>query len=56
MTKEHYISFVSYVSFDRVLTVKLYPEQGAELRIPQMRRGKMYYYCSEHGLFEIKAD
>ena len=54
MTKEHYISFVAYVRFDRVLTVKLYPEQGRELRFPQMRGGKMYYYCNTHGLFELK--
>ena len=54
MTKEHYISFVSYVRFDRVLIVKLYPEQEAELRFPQMRGGKMYYYCNAHGLFELK--
>ncbi len=54
MTKEHYISFVSYVRFDRVLTVKLYPEQGGELRFPRMRGGKMYYYCSKDGLFELK--
>lgn len=54
MTKEHYISFVAYVRFDRVLIVKLYPEQDGELRFPQMRGGKMYYYCNEHGLFEIK--
>lgn len=54
MAKEHYISFVSYVRFDRVLIVKLYPEQGGELRFPQMRGGKMYYYCSNHGLFEVK--
>lgn len=54
MTKEHYISFVSYVRFDRVLTVRLYPEQSGELRFPQMRGGKMYYYCNVHGLFEIK--
>ncbi len=54
MTKEHYISFISYVRFDRVLTVRLYPEQGGELRFPQMRGGKMYYYCNTHGLFELK--
>ena len=54
MAKEHYISFVSYVRFDRVLTVKLYHEQGGELRFPQIRGGKMYYYCNNHGLFELK--
>ena len=54
MSKEHYISFFSYVRFDRVLTLKLYPEQGGEIRFPVMRGGKMYYFCSNHGLFEIK--
>lgn len=54
MTKEHYISFFSYVRFDRTLMIKLYPEQGAEVRFPQMRGGKMYYYCNRDGLFEIK--
>ena len=54
MEKAHYISFVSYVRFDRVLTVKLYPEQGGEIRIPQMRGGKLYYYCSVHGLYELE--
>ena len=54
MEKEHYISFFSYVRFDRVLTLRLYPEQSGELRFPHMRGGKMYYYCSSHGLFEIK--
>ena len=54
MTKEHYISYVSYVWFDRILTVRLYPEQGSEVRIPVMRGGKLYYYCTEHGLFMKK--
>ena len=54
MTKEHYISFVSYVRFDRVLTIRLYPEQNSEVRFPQMRGGKLYYYCNKHGLFEVK--
>ena len=52
MTKEHYISFVSYVSYDRVLTVRLYPEQDSAVRFPKMHGGKLYYFCSNHGLFE----
>ena len=55
MTKEHYIKFVAYVSFDRVLTVRLYPEQNPSVRFPVMRGGKLYYYCSTHGLFEYKC-
>ena len=54
MTKGHYISFVSYVRFDRVLTVRLYPEQDATVRFPKMYGGKLYYYCNTHGLFELK--
>jgi DNA-binding XRE family transcriptional regulator/desulfoferrodoxin (superoxide reductase-like protein) len=54
MTKEHYIGFVAYVRFDRVLTIKLYPEQDATVRFPKMFGGKLYYYCNRHGLFEFK--
>ena len=54
MTKEHYISYVSYVSFDRVLTIKLYPEQECAVRFPKMYGGKLYYYCNKHGLFEYR--
>ncbi|GAB1475572.1 helix-turn-helix domain-containing protein [Bacillota bacterium] len=53
MKKEHYISFVAYVSYDKVLLVKLYPEQGSELRFPQMSGGKIYYYCSSHGFWVL---
>ncbi|KDR96458.1 Desulfoferrodoxin [Peptoclostridium litorale DSM 5388] len=51
MSKSHYISFVAYVMYDRVLLVKLYPEQNAEVRFPKMRGGKLYFYCSQHGLW-----
>ncbi|NLD47862.1 MAG: helix-turn-helix domain-containing protein [Clostridiaceae bacterium] len=51
MSKSHYISFVAYVAFDRVLFVKLYPEQGAELRFPKMYGGTLYFYCNKHGLW-----
>ena len=54
MTKQHYIGIVSYVRFDRVLTVALYPEQDCAVRIPKMYGGKIIYYCNEHGLFEYQ--
>ncbi len=54
MTKEHYISFVSYVRFDRVLTIKLYPEQDCAVRFSKMYGGKIYFYCNKHGLFEYQ--
>ena len=54
MTKTHYISFVALVGYDRVLLVKLYPEQNAEIRFPKMYGNKLFAYCNEHGLWEQK--
>ena len=55
MRKDHFIRFAAYVTIDRVLLVRLYPEQGGELRIPQIRGGgQLYLCCSRHGLFEVK--
>lgn len=54
MRKDHFIRFAAYVTMDRVLLVRLYPEQGGEFRIPQLRRdGKLYICCSQDGLFQI---
>lgn len=30
---------------------KLYPEQGGEVRIPRLYGGKIYFGCSQHGLW-----
>ncbi len=54
MEKTHYISFFAYVGMDRVLLIKLYPEQASELRFPKPRRGKLYYYCTQDGLWEVR--
>jgi len=35
MKKDHYISFISYVNYDRILLIKLYPEQNGEIRFPR---------------------
>lgn len=51
MSKTHYLNFIAYVGYDRMLLVRLYPEQGRELRIPQLRGGKLYFSCNKHGLF-----
>ncbi|MGI6037399.1 MAG: helix-turn-helix domain-containing protein [Limnochordia bacterium] len=50
MTKEHYLTFAALVAYDRVLLVKLYPEQAPEFRLPLFRRGKLYLHCNRHGL------
>lgn len=55
MTKTHYLSFLAYVTSDRVQLVKLYPEQEAAGRFPRSGVGRIYAYCNQHGLFEVKA-
>ena len=54
MTKEHFISFVAFVTSDRLQMVKLYPEGNAETRLQLRGRGGLYYYCNRHGLFRKK--
>lgn len=50
MTKEHFISFLAYVTSDRLQLVKLYPEGEAQCRFQMRGRGWLYLYCSRHGL------
>ncbi len=52
MTKEHYISFAAYVTYDSVTIKKLYPEQDAEFSFPFRKKGKVFVYCNRDGLFE----
>ena len=54
MTKTHYISFVAFVTSDRIQMVKLYPEGDAQTRLQLRGRGAVYYYCNQHGLFKKK--
>lgn len=55
MTKEHYISFIAYVTADRLQLVKLYPEGNAETRLNLRGRGVLYLYCNKHGLMRQKV-
>ena len=54
MTKSHYISFLAYVTCDRIQMVKLYPEGDAQTRFQLRGRGYLYYYCNRHGLYKKK--
>ena len=51
MTKEHFISFLAFVTCDRVQLVKFYPESEAQTRLQLRGRGRLYWYCNRHGLF-----
>ena len=58
MKKDHYISFAAYITNEKLLLVKLYPEQEASVRLPKLgalhKSGiHFYYFCSRHGLFAL---
>lgn len=52
MTKEHYISFIAYVTDSKTELVKLYPEYNAETRFFARGSGDIYFYCNRHGLYK----
>ena len=51
MTKEHYISFLAYVTSGTVEIAKLYPEQEISVRFRKKGHGYLYGYCNRHGMF-----
>ena len=54
MKKTHFISFIAYLTSDRVQFVKFYPEGNAETRLQLRGRGYLYIYCNKHGLMKKK--
>lgn len=55
MSKSHFISFIAYVTSDKIHFVKLYPEGNAETRMQFRGRGYLYIYCNKHGLMKKKV-
>ncbi len=52
MTKQHYISFIAFVSSDKTEFKKLYPEGNAQTRLEMRGHGMLYLYCNRHGLMK----
>ena len=50
MTREHYISFLAFVTSDTVTVKKLYLEWNLEARIPFQSHGRLFSYCTKDGL------
>ncbi|EGC04219.1 helix-turn-helix domain-containing protein [Ruminococcus albus] len=50
MTKEHHISFVSYLNDSTMMMFRQYPEWGIDIHIPMYRSGRLVWYCTECGL------
>ncbi len=55
MEKSHFISFVAYVTSEKIELVKLYPEGNAECRIKMRGHGFLYAYCNKQGLYKKKV-
>lgn len=55
MSKEHFISFIAYVTMDGITLRKLYPEQEATARFRMGASGTLYAYCNRHGLFKVRT-
>ena len=51
MTKEHHITFIAYLSGDRIEIVRQYPEWEMQTRIKKRGHGRLICGCSRHGLF-----
>ena len=56
MSKEHYLSFIAYMTPDSCEIKALYPEGSAEARFFYRGSGWLYYYCNRHGLFRQRLD
>lgn len=55
MRKDHYVSFIAYVTTDGITFKKLYPEQDAAARFRRGMSGTIYAYCNRHGLFRVRT-
>lgn len=51
MRREHYVSFVAFLSGDTMAVRKLYPEWNLETRLPLLGHGLLLWYCTRDGLF-----
>ena len=50
MTKQHHISFIAYVGDSSMMMFRQYPEWELRATLPVLRFGRLYWYCTKHGL------
>lgn len=55
MEKDHYISFIAYITSGGVHLAKLYPEQQCFASFRSQGPGRILAYCNRHGLFECRT-
>ena len=56
MEKDHYIMWIAQVSDNKTTRIRLYPEQGTEVRFKYIPKSIVYAYCNKHGLWKINID
>lgn len=54
MEKSHFISFIAYVTCDKLTINKLYPEQEACARFKRYGHGIIYALCNKHGMISVR--
>lgn len=55
MDKDHFISFIAYITLDSIQFIKLYPQFELQARFMRKGHGMIYMYCQRHGLFVQKC-
>ena len=54
--KDHYIMWIAQVSDNTTTRIRLYPEQGTEVRFKYITKSIIYAYCNKHGLWKTIID
>lgn len=52
MTKTHFIAFVAFLTGERLLLLRQYPEWELQCRLPRHGHGLLLWYCTRHGLYK----
>ena len=56
MEYDHYIMWIAQVSDNKTTRIRLYPEQGTEVRFKYIPKSTVYAYCNKHGLWKTNID
>ena len=56
MEEEHYIEWIALVKENKDITVRLHPEQEAEVTFPYLKGSTIYSYCNKHGLWKAEVE
>ena len=56
MEKDHYIMWIAQVSESQTTRIRLYPEQGTEVRFKYIPGATLYAYCNKHGLWKKEVE